>query len=276
MPARPASTVLLVRDGPRGLEVFMVVRHHEIDFASGALVFPGGSVDPADRDPTVRARCTGGDSLAADELAFRVAAIREAFEECGVLLARPRGSASFVGAERLRVLEARWRLALVRDNVGIGAMLAEEDLVLAVDALVPFAQWITPTMMPKRFDTWFFLAHAPADQVAVHDGEESVDSVWIRPADACAEADEGRRTVIFPTRMNLGKLGRSTSAAAAIDAAAASPVVTVLPTVEKAPGGRIMRIPAEAGYGVSEVHLEGAPGAGGTARRIPATRRGGP
>ena len=265
---RPASTVLLLRDVPAGMEVFMVVRHHQIDFASGALVFPGGSVDPGDRDPRVRLGCAGAEGLEDEALAFRVAAIREAFEECGVLLARPRGAEALVGADRLARLEERYRRALERDEIRIADMLEAEDLELACDWLVPYARWITPEIMPKRFDTWFFLATAPADQIAVHDGTESVDSVWIRPQDACAEADAGRRTVIFPTRMNLEKLARSRSVAEAFAAARAEPVVTVLPRVEKAPGGRIMRIPIEAGYGISEVHLEGAPGAGGTARRV--------
>ncbi len=267
--ARPAATVLLLRDAPAGLEVFMVVRHHAIDFASGALVFPGGAVDAADRHPRLRTACTGAEGLGEAELAFRIAAVREAFEECGVLLARRRGDAGLVPADRLAELARRYREPLARNAIGIGDMLDAEGLELAIDALVPFAHWITPEMMPKRFDTWFFLAAAPADQIAAHDGSESVDSIWIRPEDACADADAGRRTIIFPTRMNLEKLGRSRTVAEAFAAARAEPVVTVLPQVEKAPGGRIMRIPIEAGYGISEVHLEGAPGSAGTARRVP-------
>ena len=263
---RPAATVLLLRDGPAGLEVFMVVRHHEIDFASGALVFPGGSVDQADRDPRVRARCTGADGLDEETLAMRVAAIREAFEECGVLLARHRGQDAVVSAAELRAFEERYRRPLEEDQIGIADMLEAEDLDLAIDALVPFAHWVTPEPMPKRFDTWFFLATAPQDQIAVHDGRESVDSVWIRPEAACAEADSGTRTVIFPTRVNLEKLGRSRTVAQAFEAARSAPVVTVLPRVQKTDSGRIMRIPIEAGYGFSEVELEGGPGK--TAKRV--------
>ena len=244
----------------------MVVRHHEIDFASGALVFPGGSVDAADHDPRVRLRCTGAGAIDDHALAFRIAAVREAFEECGVLLARPRGTDALVSAERLIGIEQRYRHALERDEIGIADMLEAEDLELAADWLEPFAHWITPEAMPKRFDTWFFLATAPADQIAVHDGRESVDSVWIRPEDACAEADAGKRTVIFPTRVNLEKVGRSHTVAEAFAAARAEPIVTVLPQVEKTPGGRIMRIPIEAGYGFAEVQLEGGPGK--TARRV--------
>ena len=90
-PLIPAATIMLLRDGAPGLEVFMVVRHHQIDFASGALVFPGGKLDEGDKSSSIRARCDGADGVSDAELAIQVAAIREAFEECGVLLARPKG-----------------------------------------------------------------------------------------------------------------------------------------------------------------------------------------
>ncbi|MFN4089373.1 MAG: NUDIX hydrolase [Alphaproteobacteria bacterium] len=267
-PARLASTILLLRDGRDGLEVFMVVRHHEIDFASGALVFPGGSVDKADRDPRVRTMTSRCEAFDDDDLAFRVAAIREAFEECGVLLARPRGSRDLVDAQRLKGLENAYRAPLERGEVGIADMLDREGLELACDLLVPYARWITPVQLPKRFDTMFFLAKAPEDHVAIHDGRESVDSVWISPDEACRLADASERTVIFPTRLNLEKLSRTgRSVEAACTAASSAPVVTVMPRVEKVEGGRIMHIPIEAGYGESRFAIEGNPGAG-SARRM--------
>lgn len=227
-PARPASTVLLLRDGAEGLEVFMVVRHREIEFASGALVFPGGRVEGAD------VALAGGDEAAA----FRVAAIRETWEECGVLLAVP-GAPPPAEGEFARMLAAR---GLMPDMRG----------------LAHFAHWITPEPVPKRFDTHFFLAAAPHGQDALHDGHEAVDSVWIRPADALADAEAGRRKVVFPTRMNLAKLARSASVAEAFAAARARPVVTVLPEMRMAPEGRILRIPAAADYG-GEEFLAGDP-----------------
>lgn len=239
-PARPAATIVLLRDAPDGMEVFMVVRHHQIDFASGALVFPGGRVDPPDRDIAWGLRCGGTPGLGGDPLALRVAGIREAFEECGVLLAHPRGANGLLGAARLRS---------VRRDADFAALLETEDLVLATEMLTPFAHWITPPMMPKRFDTHFFLALAPADQLAVHDGGEAVDSVWISPARALAEAGEGRWKLVFPTRLNLQKLARWTDSAAAIEAARAAPIVTVMPEATRTPTGRRMRIPAAADYG---------------------------
>ena len=255
----PSATVMLLRDGADGLEVFMVVRHHQIDFASGALVFPGGKVDPGDSAVAVRGRCRGVDALGEAELAYRVCAIREAFEECGVLLARPQGQEELVGAERLATLDRKYRHDLEKGVIGIGRMTEQEDLELACDLLVPFAHWITPTPMPKRFDTHFFLANAPADQLAVHDGRESVDSVWITPRQALADADAGRLTLVFATSMNLKKLANSDSVAAATAAAQGAAIVTVMPQVSESPDGRVLRIPLAAGYGVAEVSLKGMP-----------------
>jgi len=235
---RLAATVLLVRDGARGLEVFMVQRHHQIDFATGALVFPGGKVDPGDADPRLAERC--GESRATDEpaRALRVAAIRETFEECGVLLARPRGSRELVAAARLP-----------QPDSDFPALVCHHDLFLACDLLVPFAHWITPAMVPKRFDTHFFLAAAPADQLALHDGSESVDSVWIAPQAALDEAEAGRRTIIFPTLMNLARLAQAKDAADALARARSARIVTVQPALSRGPDGKPeLSIPAEAGY----------------------------
>lgn len=254
----PAATILLLRDGAEGVEVFMVVRHHQIDFASGALVFPGGKVDKLDMAPHVRERVDGAEGLDDWEFSMRVAAIREAFEESGVLLARSEQTGNLVDAARLKMLE-HYRDPLNKGEVGIGDFLAKEGLRLCGDALTPFAHWITPSMMPKRFDTRFYLAVAPEDHLAVHDGSESVDSVWIRPELALQEAEAGTRTIIFPTRMNVEKLGQSQSVAHAIETARKTKVVTVEPQVTKnAAGEPVLRIPVEAGYSVTEEPLSAA------------------
>jgi hypothetical protein len=124
--------------------------------------------------------------------------------------------------------------------------------------LAHFAHWITPLPVPKRFDTQFFLAAAPPDQDAVHDGYEAVDSIWIRPADALAAAAAGSRKVVFPTRLNLLKLARHDSVAEAFAVARATPVVTVMPEMRMTPAGRVLRIPAAADYG-GEEFLAGDP-----------------
>ena len=251
----PAATIMLVRDGEAGLEVFMVVRHHQIDFASGALVFPGGKIDKNDRAPDVRGLCRGAEGLDDTSLALRVGAIREAFEESGVLLAYEKGTDKLVSAARLEEMES-WREPLNRSEKGIAEFLTTFGLELACDRLLPFAHWITPDMMPKRFDTHFYVAVAPEDHIAAHDGGESVDSVWINPNDAVKEADDGKRTVIFPTRMNLLKLGENASVAQALETAKGAKIVTVLPKVEKRGDAGVLIIPAEAGYAVTEEPLD--------------------
>jgi len=230
---RPASTIVLLRDGPAGLETFMVVRHHQIDFASGALVFPGGRMEAADAE--LAASLEGADPLGP----FKVAAIREAFEECGVLIARPRGEDGLVPAGRAAALDRAAPFA---------ELLARENLAPAVDRLVPFAHWITPVFLPKRFDTRFFLALAPPDQALAHDGREAVDSIWISPREALAQHG-GRFKLLFPTERNLWKLAAHADAASALAAALAAPVVTVLPEAVEVDGGPGLKIPAEAGYG---------------------------
>ncbi len=237
--ARPAATVLLLRDGPAGLEVFMVVRHREIDVAGGALVFPGGRVEEAD------GALAGDDPLGA----FRVAGIRETFEECGVLLARPPGEADMIRADRLLAVADRHHAALLRNERSLPEVLTAENLEPATEALVHWAHWVTPASRSKRFDTRFFLAAAPPDQLAAHDGLESVESVWIAPARAVAEADAGQRRLVFATRKNLEKLARHATVADAMAAARAATVVRVQPEMVRAGKGWRIRIPAEADYG---------------------------
>lgn len=243
--ARPAATVLLVRDAPDGMEIFMVVRHHQIEFASGALVFPGGRVEEGD------AAIAAAVAPTLPGAAFRIAGIRETFEECGVLLAHD-DAGRLVGADRLVALEAAHRQALCAGAKPFAEVLATEALTPIPHAMLPFAHWITPADMPKRFDTHFFLAEAPPDQLAAHDGGESVDSVWIRPGDALAAAEAGTRTVLFPTRKNLERLAGFRRVADAMAATRERAVVSVQPEiVALADGTRWLRIPEEAGYGGS-------------------------
>ncbi|TMJ32684.1 MAG: NUDIX hydrolase [Alphaproteobacteria bacterium] len=252
-PARPATTVLLVRpsqpgDAASALEVFMVVRHQQIDAFSGALVFPGGKLEEADGNPRLVARCGGADKISADELKFRVAGVREAFEECGILLARKPAQRAVVGAADLKGIEERWRAKLAKDEASIVDLVEAEDLELATDLMTPFAHWITPTFAPRRFDTWFFLAEAPEDQIALHDGSESVDSVWIRPQNAIDEATAGRRTLVHATTKNLELLTEAVTVAEALSQTSQRKVVTVQPWVEERDGKRFLRIPEGAGY----------------------------
>lgn len=249
---RLSATILILRDTPQGMEVLMVTRHHEIDFLSSALVFPGGKLTKGDEDPRVRSRCSGVENLPPEQVALRVCAVREVFEESGILLARECGATALVGAARATQLAERHRQYLASGAIGIADLLEAENLVLACDELVPFARWITPTFLAKRFDTYFYLAGAPPEQIALHDGGEMVEAQWIRPSDALADQTSGKRKIVTATLLNLRKLNRSNTVSAAKDAAVARPFVTVLPELVERPQGRMLLIPEAADYGVTE------------------------
>lgn len=251
----PSATIVIGREAADGFEMFMVVRHQQIDFASGALVFPGGKTNDADHDPGIRALCTGAETLSNQELSLRVAAIRETYEEAGILLAVPDSNDKLISGDQLRELKA-YRQQLADNTMGILEFLKAESLRLAVNRLTLFAHWITPEMMPKRFDTKFYLAEAPTDHLGIHDGSESVDSIWISPTRALTEHAEGKRTIIFPTRMNIEKLGRSHSITEAIETARQSSIMTVQPWIENRENGTYLCIPEEADYGLTEESLD--------------------
>ena len=249
---REAATVMLVRDAP-GLEVFMLRRTLAAEFMGGAYVFPGGAVDAEDRAPELLGRCHGRDDstastqlgLHAGGLGFWVAAIREAFEEAGVLLARS-------GATGLPVdlgdSSAAARLETARRAVGFGErpfveVIEDEDLLLDAGVLHLFSHWITPAGAPRRYDTWFFVAAAPEGHAYLHDDSETVASVWIRPADALARAERGELEIIFPTMRNLEQLARFATARDLLDAVTASE-----PRVVADAGGARILLPGDPGY----------------------------
>jgi len=254
----PAATVLLIRDGDEGLEVFMVERSNRMHFAS-ALVFPGGKVDPEDSDATLLERCDGIEGLDAGAAALRIAAVRETFEECGVVLARHSSVETVLEGDEAAAFYDQYHVALNAGDVGWEEIIQKEDLILCCDRLAYYAHWITPEGRPKRFDTHFFLARMPRRQHAVHDGGESVHSVWVRPPSAIAAGERGDRNVMFPTRLNLEMLERSDSVDAAIAEANAREIVTVLPKTHFIEGDehRVMTIPAAAGYGSGRFLVKG-------------------
>ena len=149
----------------------------------------------------------------------------------------------------------------VRQAVDAGAthfldVVRDLDARLDLGALTTFARWIAPAIVPKRFDTWFYVVRAPDDQLAACDGRETVDAEWIAPAEALRLAQAGERKVIFPTRMNLQLLAEALGAADAVDRAAARRLVTVQPQVQDRPHGRVLVLPPDAGYGAVEERLE--------------------
>jgi 8-oxo-dGTP pyrophosphatase MutT (NUDIX family) len=230
----------------------MVVRHHEIDFASGALVFPGGKVHPQDGDVVSQNPAPSG---AWPDPSFWMAAIRETFEEAGLLVARRQGEEKLLGAEETQDLVETYRTALLAETLTFAELLKRQNLLPALDLMVHFAHWITPPGPPRRFDTHFFLIAAPVVQIGVHDGLEATEGVWIAPRQAIADADAGRRIMLPPTRLNLQKLAQFSSVQTAAESTRSAKVVTVLPRIERMEGGRRLLVPIEAGYGISELFI---------------------
>jgi 8-oxo-dGTP pyrophosphatase MutT (NUDIX family) len=260
VPLRDAATVMLVRDAPDGggLEVAMLRRNLKSDFVGGAYVFPGGAVDPDDRHANLDAVCIGRSDADASErlgierggLAFWVAAIRECFEEAGVLLARHTDGDVITFADP----EVDARFIEHRRAVDTGArrlveICAEEQLQLIVDDIYFFSHWITPEGAVRRYDTRFFVARAPEGQVPLHDDREVIANLWIRPADALERYRAGEFDLVFPTMRSLMALERFASADDALAAAAAvNEVPTILPRIIEDVSGYRILLPGDDGY----------------------------
>ncbi|MEO8448448.1 MAG: hypothetical protein ABI647_01585 [Gemmatimonadota bacterium] len=262
---RPASTVLLLRDSrtPAGeIEVFMERRHLQSGFVGGAYVFPGGRVDPEDAiDPS---RCTDLDEPVASRrlgltiggLAHYVAAIRECFEEAGVLLAYDRsGSLLDFGDHAVEAHFKRARDLLNAGKLTIQELADQDDLRLATDRIVYWSHWITPVGEPRRYDTRFFVTHAPDGQTAVHDGWELTHSAWVAPKDAIERALKREWMIIFPTLMTLRALAQHESAEAAVAWAAVQPMPRPV-NQPKVFQGRVV-LPGDPGYDEAEADLTG-------------------
>lgn len=248
---KPAATILILRDRPQ-FEVLMVRRHHQIDFASGALVFPGGKTHPGDDDPAWSDHLLGWNDFDPVQRGLRIASVRETFEEAGILLGKKLDGSPMAGT--VAPLEVRQDVDAGR--VAFLEVVKNMEVRLDLHALTVFARWITPPLTPKRFDTWFYVAHAPEDQLAACDGRETVDAEWIAPSEALRLGAEGKRTVIFPTRMNLQMLAEARDAEDCIARARLRPAVTVLPTIVDRAGERFLTLPKNAGYGEVEISLK--------------------
>ncbi|HRA63746.1 MAG TPA: NUDIX domain-containing protein, partial [Burkholderiaceae bacterium] len=209
-PTRPAATVLLMRDGASGIELLMTRRSMTASFAAGAYVFPGGGVDPADAAAHGQARRRPGQSDL--HLTQAIAAIRESFEELGVLLAchadgRPAADADIAGMDR---------------KAAFAPQCAERGLVLAADQVFVLAHWITDRDLPRRFDVPFLVARMPANQQPVADESEQFEPVWVRPQDALERHAAGGFFIIFPTIRTLERLVAFDSVDAVLQACAVS------------------------------------------------------
>ncbi len=243
-----ASTIILLRDSDLGPEVFMLARHAKMESFAGALVFPGGKVDVQDSSARLKPFCLaeGADDSA---LALKVAAIREAFEEAGVLFARGRETGDLLDAVRMAALSG-YREKLDAREQSLADFLKQENLELATDLPVHFSNWITPVMLHhKRFDTHFFVAAVPPGIELLHCGRETDGSLWGRPQQLLDEAEAGRLNMVFPTLCNLSKIALGNSVAEIIAAAkSALPVEALLPKTEKRGNQVHVSIPRNAGF----------------------------
>lgn len=261
---RPAATVSIVRDAPEGLEVLMMQRTLSAGFMPGAYVFPGGAIDREDADPALYALCSGLDDAAAsralgverDGLAYWVAAIRECFEEAGLLLCYDAaGEPVCFDDPGTEARYAEQRAALNARRLGFAEFCRRERLRLAADRLTYFSHWITPVGAPKRYDTRFFAALAPRHQRPLHDAQELIDTVWIRPAQALERDRAGTLSLRAPTIATLRQFEASADCASLLRALGAQKDIRAILPVISADGGRLL--PGEPGY--EEAALAPAP-----------------
>lgn len=244
---KQASTVLLLRDTSGGLEVYLLRRVRGMPFAGGMSAYPGGAVDPRDGEgeldwigppPSAWAASFHCSETLARELVC--AAVRETFEESGILLA------SAADGALLDTTAADWesaRLALLAREVSLSSVLAERGLSLRADLLRPWAHWITPEAEPRRYDTKFFAAAVPEGQEPRDVSGEATEAEWLRPRDALAENEAGTRPILPPTLVTLTDLAEHDTVAAALDAAPVEPLTTVVPVLIERDGMEFIQMP---------------------------------
>ena len=251
-PAKQASTLILMRPHALGVEIFMVERAKTMAFAGGMMAFPGGKVDDADLALAGNAALASGfDTLDAVDAAARVAAIRETFEEAGVLITD--------GPPVDPSLRDHWRPRIVRHEEAFADFLARIGHRLHADRLTPWSHWCPPAGLEKRrYDTRFYLATMPDDEEAIHDGSESVTSHWVRASDALTRADAGETSIIFPTRRNLERLAQHDTVEKLVMHACAHPVTLVQPVIEQREDGMYLCIPEGIGFPVTAEKLDRA------------------
>jgi len=248
-PTRDAATVVVLRDGARGLELYLVKRARGMDFMAGAHVFPGGRLDEADSSPSTCALLSTeaaalherlGEALPATHAAgLFVAAIRETFEEAGLLLGR---------------LAAGWGAEDARRAVAQGALFSTLVEHLDARALVPWVRWVTPEISPKRFDARFFLARAPEGQKPRVDGREATEGLWITPGEALERWAEGGMLLPPATAKSIDALAGYATVDAALEAAAARrPPPVLMPLVWNEDGRAYISLPGDPRHAMPDV-----------------------
>jgi 8-oxo-dGTP pyrophosphatase MutT (NUDIX family) len=258
-PAKPrdSATVLLLRERSRGFEIYMVRRHGRSAFMANAHVFPGGTVDDQDGEAALWERTRGrtgpeaaralGEGDPHRALSLHCTAVRETFEEAGVLLGEGPADPPRLAAARQALLDGGTFLSV----------LAQLGACLEIDRLVPHSRWITPTVEPRRYDARFFLAMAPPDQTAEHDRVETTAGLWISPGEALAQERQGRIQLAPPTMRTLEALADHGSAAAAVRAAAERVPPTIEPRFQQLDGQLVLCLPGDPEHPIEEPALPG-------------------
>jgi glyoxylase-like metal-dependent hydrolase (beta-lactamase superfamily II)/8-oxo-dGTP pyrophosphatase MutT (NUDIX family) len=272
---RPAATVVLLRDAPTGLEVFLQHRVQAMAFAPNVHVFPGGGVDDRDRLDGIgwagppaswwAARMGCAEELAA---AAVCAAVRETFEECGVLIAGPAPDGTVLDDPEM----AAARAELVDGRGSLADVLAARGWVLRADLLRPWANWITPEGRTRRYDTHFFVAELPAGQRADANNSEVRAGGWRRPADALADWKADRIELLPPTWVTLEQLAEHADVATALAASETRTITPLIPKVRREGGRLVVTLPGEPGYAraAGQLRPRVAPPASGAAGLLPA------
>ncbi len=240
---KAAATVLLLRQSAQGLEVLMTRRSQQASFAPGAFVFPGGGIDPLDGSAQVHARCSKRPDQDAQAMTQALAAIRESFEELGILLAR-RPDGGHAQASDIQALDRQQPFFAQCQALG---------LVPAADEVWQLAHWITDRDMPKRFDVPFLIARMPEGQEPVADEGEQFEPVWVRPADALARHQAGHMFMIFTTIRTLQRLQSYASVQPVLQACANGPLWTSCPRAGLLEGRQARYMEHESPYGELEL-----------------------
>jgi len=252
---RPAATIVLLRDGESGMEVLLMRRNRKAGFVPGAYVFPGGRVDGTDATPEAierldgltpesaasRLELDGGEPPA---IAYYLAALREAFEETGILVGvRSDGSAPPTAAEDSTVDSIRDDV--MEHRISFAQAIALLQCRIAGDAIEYLSHWITPMPEPRRFDTRFFAAKVRSGAKAIVDPREMTAAIWLTPADALRRVDEGELPMIFPTIKTLEQLAPHETVDEALGAFGGAPIQTIMPTLVITPTGVGMQLEDE-------------------------------
>jgi len=255
----PAATATLVRDAQHGFEVLMVQRNLQSGFVPGNYVFPGGALDAEDDTPAMRALCAGITDeqasntlgMAQGGLAYWVAAVRESFEEAGLLIAC-KADGRIVALDEPGIVERfrQHRHALNHGERRLHEILRSENLTLAADQLVYFSRWITPVSAPRRYDTRFFAAAAPPAQAPLHDNRETIGHLWLHPGAALDRYRKDDLKMRLPTVRTLEEFAAYDTVDALLKALRGrSDIPAILPRISKAGAGVL---PDEPGYAEME------------------------